>query len=42
MYITKEMIQEVANLSIPIIVGGGGKKRKSYLKTKPLSLPKRW
>lgn len=41
MYITKEMIQEVANLSIPIIVGGG-KKRKSYLKTKPLSLPKRW
>lgn len=28
MYITKEMIQEVANLSIPIIVGGGKEKKK--------------
>lgn len=28
MYITKEMIQEVANLSIPIIVGGGEEKEK--------------
>lgn len=32
MYITKEMIQEVANLSIPIIVGGGGKEKKKLSK----------